>query len=149
MNLLKNRFPDMLWAPSTVAHLSSMQRNQAERIEALISLRGACVILVQWQHYSHLNLCCTNEESVPRVFSLHLQYGGILSGVETFLEVPNTAAHLGASASPVGLWNTLLSPSQVWGELTPETQAVFQRESAVRPRLCLRCSASWEWRSFR
>lgn len=47
MNLIQNRRPDMVGAPSTVAHLSSLQ---AERIEALISLRGACVILVQRRH---------------------------------------------------------------------------------------------------
>lgn len=61
---------------------------------------------------------------------------GVSSGVETFLEFPNTAAHLGASAFPGGrLRNTLLSPSQVddcvslGGDWTHETPAVFQRVS--------------------
>lgn len=37
----------------------------------------------------------------------------------------------------------------ILGDQTHKTQAVFQRESAARPRVCLRCSASWEWRCFR
>lgn len=49
----------------------------------------------------------------PFTFNMVVVEGGS-SGVETFLEFQNTAAHLGASASPGGrLRNTLLSPSQV------------------------------------